>query len=146
VGLVEVDARTRRGPLTARAELALLFVGDAAELNTALMAGAPEQMGAVPVASQSRGGYAEVGYDVLHLLAPASEHSVTAFTRFDHADTQASVPAGFVALPEFRRTSAVFGLVWRPIAQIGIKADYRHRWFGEGPSRSELAAAITWLF
>jgi hypothetical protein len=146
IGLFEADARTRRGAFTARAELAFVFVGDADKLSTALLSGDPDQMGAGPISSQSRGGYLEVGYDVMHLLAPSSEHSVTAFGRFDYANTQASVPAGFNALPEFRRTSGVFGLVWRPIAQIAIKGDYRHRSFGAGPSVDELAAAITWLF
>ena len=37
------------------------------------------------------------------VLAPGNEQSVTLFGRFDYADTQASVPSGFVANPAFRR-------------------------------------------
>ncbi len=146
VTLLEADARTRLGGFTARAEVAFLFIGDAAALDrrAADMAGgmpAPD-----PVASQSRGGYVEAGYDVLRFLAPGSEQSVTLFGRFDYADTQASVPAGFLANPAFRRTIYTAGLTYRPIVQIALKLDYRRHVFGEGPSGNELAAAITWMF
>lgn len=144
VGLAEVDARTRVGGFTARAEAAVLFIGEAAGLSRALAAGTDKQKEAGPISSQSRGAYVEAGYDVLHTVA--SEQSLTAFGRFDYADTQANVPAGFFARREFRRYSGVFGLVWRPIPQVAIKADYRRREFGSGPGFNEWAGAITWLF
>jgi hypothetical protein len=146
VGLFDLDLRTRWHGFSARMELALLFVGDAAGLNRALLAGDEEQMGAGPVSSQSRGGYVEIAYDWLSLLAPSWEQALTTFGRFDYADTQADVPAGFLARKEFRRYSGVFGLVWRPIPQIAIKADYRRREFGAGAGFNEYASAITWLF
>ncbi len=146
VTLFEVDARTRRGGFSARLEAAVLFIGDAAALNQALAAGSEEQVAALPVSSQARGGYLEVGYDVMRLLEPASQQSVTAFARFDYVDTQADVPAGLQSRLEFRRTSEVVGLVYRPIPQVALKADYRHRQFGAGPDTDEFASAITWLF
>jgi hypothetical protein len=146
IGLAELDFRTRRGGFTARAEAAVLFIGDAGALNTALAAGTPEQMAAVPVASQSRGGYLETAYDMLRLVAPGSLHSVTLFGRYDYADTQAVVPAGFTALPQFRRQTGTLGLVWRPRPQIALKLDARRHVLGEGPSFNELASAITWMF
>ena len=66
--------------------------------------------------------------------------------RFDYADTQAEVPAGFTARAEFRRYSEVMGLVYRPIPQIALKADYRFRQYGDHTTAQELASAITWLF
>ena len=105
-----------------------------------------EQMAAVPVSSQLRGGYAEVGYDLLPMLAPGNPQSLTGFGRFDYVDTQADVPATFTANPALRRYSAVLGLVWRPIPQIAIKADYRRREFGAGAGANEAASAITWMF
>jgi hypothetical protein len=148
VTILEADARTRIGGFTARAEVAFLFIGDAAALDaaqrdTAIAAGgtAPD-----PVASRSQGGYVEAGYDLLRLLSPGNEQSVTLFGRFDYADTQASVPSGFVAKPEFRRTIYTVGLTYRPVMQIGLKLDYRRHVFGAGPSGNELAAAITWMF
>lgn len=146
VGLFDLDLRTRWHGFTARAEIALLLVGEAAALSRALLAGDEEQMDAGPVSSQSRGGYIELAYDWLHLLAPSSPQALTTFGRFDYADTQVDVGAEFVPRLEFRRYSGVFGLVWRPITQIAIKGDYRRREFGSGPGFNEYAAAITWLF
>lgn len=143
VGLFEVDARTRRGAFSARAEVAFLFIGDAGALSRELAASSPE---AAPVASQSRGAYVEVAYDLLAALAPRSGQGLTAFVRFDYADTQADVPAGFAAREEFRRYSEVVGLVYRPIPQIALKADYRFRQFGDQTTAQEFATAITWLF
>jgi hypothetical protein len=146
IGLLEVDARTRFYGWTARAEFAVLGIGRARGLSRALAEGSDEQQAAGPVSRQSRGGYLELAYDILHPLRLRSEHSLTAFARFDYADTQANVPLGLRARPEFRRYSGVFGLVWRPITQIAIKADFRRREFAAGGGFNETAAAITWLF
>jgi len=146
LGMFDVDARYRRGGFSARAELAMLLIGDADKLSTALAAGTADQMAAGPISSRSQGGYAEVAYDVLRLAAPRTAQALNAFTRFDYADTQAAVPAGFTALPQFRRESLMFGLVYKPIPQIALKADYRRHWLGDDESYNEFAAAITWLF
>jgi hypothetical protein len=146
VGLFDVDARFHKGGFSARAEIALLLVGGAGKLNQAFLAGTSEQQVAGPVASQARGGYAEVAYDVLRLFAPSSEQALNAFTRFDYADTQAAVPAGMVPRAEFRRYSQMVGLVYKPVPQIALKMDYRRRWLGDDEAFNELAAAITWLF
>ena len=146
LGLFEADARTRYRGFTARAELAFLFIGDTGALNTAFTTGAPEQMNAIAVASQLRGGYVEAGYDLLRLLAPATAQDVTLFFRYDYANTQAAVAAGFLANPAFIRYTQTVGLVYRPIPEIGIKADYRRHEFGAGPSYNEFAAALTWMF
>ena len=71
VGLFEADARTRYRGFTARAEVALLFIGDTAALNQALAAGTPEQMAPCRSPTQLQGGYLEAGYDLMRLLAPA---------------------------------------------------------------------------
>ena len=146
VTLFEADARTRRGGFTARAQAAVLFIGEAAALDRAFETGTEEQKAALPVSSQARGAYLEVAYDLLRLLAPRESQSLTAFVRGEYVDTQADVPAGFDATLEFRRYSAVAGVVYRPIPQIALKADYRRREFGAGPGFNEIATAITWLF
>ena len=141
-------AATRRGAFTARAELAVLVIGDADKLSAALAASSdPAQMTAGPISSQSRGGYVEVGYDVMHVLAPKSDQGVTVFTRFDYVNTQADVPAGFAPRLDLRRASGVFGLVWHPIPQIAIKGDYRRPHVCHRTERRRGSpAAITWLF
>jgi hypothetical protein len=143
VGLFEADVRTRRGAFSARAEVAFLFIGDAGALSRELAVVSPDS---VPISSQSRGAYVEVAYDLLARLAPRSGQGLSAFARLDYADTQADVPAGVEARKEFRRYSEVAGLVYRPIPQVALKADYRFRQFGDDTTAQELAAAITWLF
>ena len=148
VTLFEADARTHVGCFSARAEVAVLYIGDVAKLDAALAqqatdAGldAPE-----PVSGRSQGGYVEGGYDLLRLVRPDSAQSVTLFGRVDYVDTQAAVPAGFTANPALRRTTYTAGLVYRPLMEIGLKLDYRRHQFGAGAGLNELAAAITWMF
>jgi len=147
VTLLEADARTHHRGWSARAQIAFLFIGDAAALNTALRAQVPA--GAPlpdPVSAQSRGGYLEVGYDLLRLLQPASLQSVTLFGRFDYVDTQADVPAGLIANPALRRTIYTAGLAYRPVMEVALKLDYRRHEFGAGDGGNEIASAITWMF
>ena len=146
VGLVELDGRTRLGGFSARAELAAMFIGDAAPLNRALAAGTPEQMLAVPVASRLQGGYVEAAYDLLRFWRRPTEQTLTLFGRFDYADTQASVPDGFTANHAFTRYTYTAGLVYRPIPEVAVKGDYRRHEFGEGSGFNELAAALAWMF
>jgi hypothetical protein len=144
IAMFDVDARYHKKAWSARGEFAVLFVGETDKLNTALLAADP--MAAVPVAARSQGGYLELGYDLMSVIDEASKHSLTVFARFDYADTQANVIGGMAALQQFRRTSEVFGLVYRPIPQVALKADFRLRQFGEGDGSNEFASAITWLF
>jgi hypothetical protein len=144
VGLVEADARTRYKGFTARAELALLFIGDTVGLNQALAAENPDA--SLPVAKRSQGGYLEAGYDFLRLIAPASDQSVTLFGRYDYVNTQANVDPAFTADQTLIRHIFTAGLVYRPIPHIAVKGDYRRHWFGAGPGYNELAAALAWMF
>jgi hypothetical protein len=146
VTLLEADVRLKRGGFSLRGEIAVLFIGDALELNRAFMNGSEEQMAQGPVASQSWGAYAELGYDLFHLLAPDLDQALILFGRFDHADTQAKVPEGFTARPELRRDSGTVGLTYKPIPEIALKVDARLHTFGEGDAVREIASAITWMF
>ena len=143
VGLIEVDARTRTRGFSARGELAALFIGDTAALNTALEANGTTSL---PVAKRSQGGYLEAGYDLMRLFAPEIDQSVTLFARYDYANTQASVVAGRMADQALVRHILTAGLVYRPIPQIALKGDYMRHWFGAGPGYNEFAAALAWMF
>ncbi|CAN5602348.1 FlxA-like family protein [soil metagenome] len=145
VAMFDLDARYQHHGLSARAELAVLFIGDTEALNTAL-ASDPVVASAGPVSQRSQGGYAELGYDVLRFAKVTTEQTLTAFARFDYADTQANVLGGVAPLEKFRRISQMVGLVYRPIAQVGLKLDVRRHWNGESRPYNELATAITWLF
>ena len=145
VGLFEVDARTRYRGFSARAELALLFIGDTAALNVALAGKVPPTT-SLPVAKRSQGGYLEAAYDLMRLIAPSTDQSVTVFGRYDYANTQASVAGGLTPDQTLIRHVLTVGLVYRPIPQIALKGDYRRHWFGAGAGYNELAAALAWMF
>jgi hypothetical protein len=149
VGMWEIDARTRYRGFTARAEFARLYIGDTVALNQALAAIDPAT--SLPVAKRSHGGYLEAGYDMLRLIAPQSEQSLTLFGRFDYANTQASVAqatinAGMAPDKSLIRYIVTLGLAYRPIPHIAVKGDYRRHEFGAGPGYNELAAALAWMF
>ncbi|HWJ55017.1 MAG TPA: hypothetical protein VNR90_02350, partial [Vicinamibacterales bacterium] len=105
-----------------------------------------DPMASLPVAKRSQGAYLEAGYDLMRLVCPTSDQSVTLFSRYDYANTQASVAAGFTADDSLIRHIFTVGLVYRPIPHIALKGDYRRHWFGAGDGFNELAAALAWMF
>ncbi len=96
-------------------------VGDAGELSTLL-----ELSPSAPIAERMFGGYAEIAYDLMSLLSPGSEKSLTPFFRFEYLDTQADIPRGFTR--DRRRPKRLFipGIQFKPHANVVLKLDYRN--------------------
>lgn len=117
----EAHADYRRGPLHVRALWVEGRVGGAGQLNTAL--GLAANRG---VASKMFGGYGEIGYDLMQLLAPGSEKSLDMFFRYEYLDTQNRLPNGFVR--DRSRPQRLFtpGLHFRPHPNVVLKLDYRN--------------------
>ena len=67
------------------------------------------------------GGYVEAAYNVLHTFHEEKELFV--FARYEALDTHAEVPAGMTRDPEFARTIRTFGVSYRPIHHVALKAD-----------------------
>jgi hypothetical protein len=78
-----------------------------------------------PVPTLMRGGYVEAAYDVFRPLA--LKHQLLPFARLEAYNTQAGVPAGYTANPTYAVREYTFGLTYRPIQQIVVKADYQLR-------------------
>jgi hypothetical protein len=78
-----------------------------------------------PIGERQYGWYGEAAYDVLPLFGDTKGHYLAPFFRYERFDTQASVPSGFTPNPEFNKTLYSFGLTYKPISQIAIKAEYR---------------------
>lgn len=118
VRLVEADARYARDRLELRAELAQVHIGNADQLNDAVM----RQTGINPnVARALRGAYVEGGY---RLVSGATFGDVGAFVRYENFDTQFRMPAGYTPLKEFDREAWVIGATYWPDPDIAVKADY----------------------
>jgi hypothetical protein len=141
VGIVEGDVRFEWKGMHARAEYANVWIGDADKISAA---------NSTSVASQLRGGYIELGYNVLHPFKTRFDSSLIAFGRYERTDTQAELPPGVPRAPDKDRQVMTFGLSFRPIAEVALKVDYQRFWVDAGlpsaDSWDQVNAALAWMF
>jgi len=78
------------------------------------------------IGSENYGWYTEIGYDVLPLLMPATLQYLAPFFRYEQMDTIAKAPSGFADDLTQDRQIYQFGLQYKPIPNVVIKADYRN--------------------
>ena len=137
---VSADARLRWQGLEARALFAYFSIGDVDRLRALTNAsGDPRN---VDIGSSMLGTYAEIGYDVLHPLSLG--HALVPFARFEWLDTTLGERD-----PRFDRpsiASAVFGLTYRPIPQLAIKADAIVRRPSTGTGENLFNLGVGWMF
>jgi len=93
-------------------------------------------VGKGPIAKRSYGWYAELAYDVMPLLKPASDQYLAPWLRYSRYDTQERVPAGFTPDAAADREDVEFGLTYKPVSRVVIKLDYRIR-DAKGASRPD---------
>ena len=82
--------------------------------------------GSNAVGDTMRGGYLQVGYDVLSQVPAAGEVGLTPYLRFEKVDTQAAVAAGFTRNPSKNNRYVTFGVELKPIPGVVVKVD--HMW------------------
>jgi hypothetical protein len=130
VTLIEADLRIRTRGLELRSEIASVWIGGIHRLNRALEADAIAAMEPFdgPVAHQLLGGYVELGYDLLHQLHLKLGTQLVAFMRYEHVDTQFSVPADLGQAPGNRQDVLTAGFTLRIIPEVAIKLDYQRFW------------------
>ena len=63
-----------------------------------------------------RGGYLQVGYDLLSQVPEAGGVGLTPYLRYEKVDTQAAVAAGFTRNPSRNNTYTTFGVELKPVA------------------------------
>jgi hypothetical protein len=145
VTLAEAHAQLAHRGLQVRAILAGGWLSDTARI-AAWQTGAG--VTAVVPGRRTRGGYAEVAYDVLSLLAPDAGQSLSPFVRYEDIDLHRSVAPGLARNPAYDYTVLTAGLTYRPLATVVIKADYSRKDTGAASfSRSEsVNAGIGFVF
>ncbi len=131
VTLAEAHAQLAWRGLTARLLGVGGTLGDAAAVNERLGLPTDEALG-----SRVLGGYAEVGYDVLSLVAPGGESSLTPFVRLERFDLNARVPSGFTRDPGVDLSVTTAGVTYKPIPTVVLKADWQRR-DSEGASAAD---------
>jgi len=78
------------------------------------------------IGEENYGWYSEAGYDILPLLNPNTTQYLAPFFRYEQMDTIASAPIGFSDDETKNKKIYQFGLQYKPIPNVVIKADYRN--------------------
>ncbi len=118
VNIAEFDGRYSVRRFDFRGLFANTWVTRAGELNRRIR----QQTGVNPNnASEMRGYYFEPAF---HVFPRRARNDVIVFTRYERYNTQQSMPVGYVALPQFNRSSWITGITFKPNADVAIKFDY----------------------
>jgi hypothetical protein len=137
IGEVHAEYRSRGWWL--RGLYTLSTVGDVPQLNAAR-----NLTGAESIGERLTGWYLEAGYDVLRSVA--TTHQLIPYLRYEQLNTQDQVPAGFSANPANDQTITTVGAMWKPIANISVKADYQIRTNGARTGVDRLNLNLGYLF
>ena len=78
------------------------------------------------IGSENYGWYTELGYDIMPLLFKDTAQYLAPFFRYEQLDTIAEAPDGFGDDENKDRQIYQFGLQYKPIPNVVIKADYRN--------------------
>jgi hypothetical protein len=113
--IAEFHGEFRQRGLQVRGLYAHASLDDVSELNQLLGLTGNNSIG-----ESLNGGYLEAGYNIL----AGREYALTPYVRFEAINTQADVPTGFLKNPARDQTAWTFGLEYKPISNIVIKADY----------------------
>lgn len=98
------------------------------------------------IGKSNYGWYTEIGYNVLPLLFGGTDQYLAPFFRYERLDPLASVPNGFADNPNLDREIFQFGLHYKPIPNIVIKADYRNFSAKVGSVADEFNLGIGYVF
>lgn len=119
--IADVHADVKVGGWDLRGLYAWATLDDVAALNQLR-----NLSGANSIGERLWGGYVHLGYNLLRTLP--TTHQLVPYVRYERLNTQARVPAGYAANPANDRAITLVGLMWKPIPQIAVKADYQwHR-------------------
>lgn len=98
------------------------------------------------VGEEQFGWYTELGYNILPLLWPDSTQYLAPFFRYERWDTLATVPTGFADDDSKARRLWQFGVHYKPIPNVVIKADYRNFDADEGDLADEFNLGLGFIF
>jgi len=114
----EFDGRFSFRRVDFRALFANTWLTRAADLNRRLQV----QTGVNPnIARQMRGYYFE---PAMHVFPRRIRQDLILFGRYEKYNTQYRMPAGYVPLRQFNRSSWIGGVTYKPNADVAIKLDY----------------------
>ncbi len=141
VTLGEVHATAQWRGAAAKALYAMGRLGDAGPLSEHLGLTGTDVLG-----SRVQGGYVEVAYDVMTLVAPGGQQSLSPFFRYEAFDLHHRVPAGGQRDPTLDQQYLVAGLTYKPITQVAIKADWTRKDAKASPALDQIDLGVGFVF
>lgn len=100
------------------------YAGNGFELGASWAHGDIEGATAATQTEAFEGYQVFAAYDVLRHLVD-TDQQLFVFARYEDTDTQAETPAGVTAAAANAITSVQYGITWKPIPWVAIKADYQ---------------------
>lgn len=98
------------------------------------------------IGTENYGWYTEIGYDVMpHFIHDTAQY-LAPFFRFEKMDTIAKAPNGFADDLSQDREIYQFGLQYKPIPNVVIKADYRNRSAKRGELSDDFNLGFGFIF
>ncbi|MCY3625051.1 MAG: hypothetical protein OXH82_03070 [Candidatus Dadabacteria bacterium] len=121
--MYEVDAQFQYAGLDLRALSVWTMLDDSALINQL-----NEYEGNKSVGEEQSGWYVLGAYNIFSALNSGSKYLeyLTPFFRYEKFDTQEKVPAGYERDPANKRTQYTFGINYKPIPNVVIKAEYQN--------------------
>jgi hypothetical protein len=98
------------------------------------------------IGKNNYGWYTEVGYDVLPLLFADTAQSLTPFFRYEQFDTIGAAPKGYADDLSKDQRIYQFGLQYKPIPNVVIKADYRNFKAKQGQLPDDFNLGVGFIF
>lgn len=106
----------------------------------------PTETTCPPIGKVLLGAYAEVAYDIMPFFLPDTTQYLAPWFRYSWLDTNNKVAAGFSRDRAARRNFYEFGLQYKPIPQIVLKADYHIQDAEQGTLPDELRLGGGFVF
>ena len=116
--IVDLHAQAQLRGWDLRALVAEASIDEAAAVSRAL-----QLPSTAPLAQTMRGGYFQVGYNVLSQWT--TELAITPYVRYERVNTQHRIPAGFTRDLSRDGTFRTLGVEVKPIPNVVIKTDYQ---------------------
>jgi len=98
------------------------------------------------IGSENYGWYTELGYDILPLFKADTLQYLAPFFRYERLDTIASAPTGYADDPSKDLRIYQFGLQYKPIPNVVIKADYRNFHAKQGLAPDDFNLGFGFIF
>jgi hypothetical protein len=116
VALGEADVQYASNGFSLRVLGTIVSIADAENINRAYANNTPQK---------EYGAYAEIGYDLFHLMGTPTEKQLIVFVRDEKLDINASIPSNGVTDGTLNQNFVVTGLTYLPIRNVAIKGDVR---------------------